>query len=182
MLKTDLPWETLGAIPEMLQTAWGSLFKSLQLKKGDRLLVRGGTTSVGLAAAAIAKKHGAYVAATTRSAKREALVKSSGADHVFIDDGAIAKKVKEAGGFDKVGKPVCNNGISPVSPAPAVELYRKSLTLLSQSMSIHRYDRSSSRLKFRQGTATSRRIVVACAHLNARRRLPSSLLPCFSLV
>jgi NADPH:quinone reductase-like Zn-dependent oxidoreductase len=26
-LKTDLPWETLGAIPEMLQTAWGSLFK-----------------------------------------------------------------------------------------------------------------------------------------------------------
>src|SRR6202171_4019377 len=25
-LKTELPWETLGAIPEMLQTAWGSLF------------------------------------------------------------------------------------------------------------------------------------------------------------
>jgi NADPH:quinone reductase-like Zn-dependent oxidoreductase len=28
-IKTELPWETLGALPEMLQTAWGSLFKSL---------------------------------------------------------------------------------------------------------------------------------------------------------
>ena len=31
VLKTELPWETLGAIPEMLQTAWGSLFKSVRL-------------------------------------------------------------------------------------------------------------------------------------------------------
>jgi NADPH:quinone reductase-like Zn-dependent oxidoreductase len=45
----------LGAIPEMLQTAWGSLFKALPLVKGDILLVRRGTASVGLAAAAIAK-------------------------------------------------------------------------------------------------------------------------------
>src|SRR6202049_4505164 len=33
VIKTGLPWETLGAIPEMLQTAWGSLFKSLRLEK-----------------------------------------------------------------------------------------------------------------------------------------------------
>ena len=46
VIKAELPWETLGAIPEMLQTAWGSLFKSLRLEKSERLLVRGGTTSV----------------------------------------------------------------------------------------------------------------------------------------
>lgn len=31
---TPLPWETLGALPEMLQTVWGSLYTSLKLEKG----------------------------------------------------------------------------------------------------------------------------------------------------
>jgi NADPH:quinone reductase-like Zn-dependent oxidoreductase len=94
-LETKLPWETLGAIPEMLQTAWGSLFKSLRLEESDRLLIRGGTTSVGLAAAAIAKNHGALVAATTRKPEREKLLRENGADQVFIDTGDIADQVKE---------------------------------------------------------------------------------------
>ncbi|MDH4110702.1 MAG: zinc-binding alcohol dehydrogenase family protein [Gammaproteobacteria bacterium] len=93
-LETTLDWQVLGAIPEMMQTAWGALFKSLKLEQGDTLLIRGGTTSVGLAAAAIAKRHGATVSATTRKPENEALLRENGADHVFIDSGEIADDVR----------------------------------------------------------------------------------------
>ncbi|KAI1613382.1 zinc-binding oxidoreductase [Exophiala viscosa] len=102
-LETDLDWSIVGAVPEMLQTAHGSLFKAMQITPKDRVLIRGGTTSVGLAAAAIAKNHGCFVAGTTRSSNQASadVMRKSGVDQVIIDDGNVAEKVKGEK-FDKV--------------------------------------------------------------------------------
>jgi NADPH:quinone reductase-like Zn-dependent oxidoreductase len=91
-------------MPEMLQTAWGSLFKALSLAPAERLLVRGGTTSVGLAAAAIARQCGAYVISTTRNPAKSDALRVNGADQVIVDTGSIADSVRELsrGGVDKV--------------------------------------------------------------------------------
>lgn len=37
---SDLPWEVIGAVPESLQTAYGSLTTGLDLSRGQTLLVR----------------------------------------------------------------------------------------------------------------------------------------------
>ena len=103
-LETKLDWSTLAALPEMLQTAWGSIHTALQLKRGQSLLIRGGTTSVGLAAAVLAKKHGATVAVTTRRPERESMLRDNGADHIFVDNGELAESVRRVfdGGVDRV--------------------------------------------------------------------------------
>jgi NADPH2:quinone reductase len=92
---SDLPWEVIGAVPETLQTAYGSLTTGLDLQQGQTLLVRGGTSSVGLAAATVAKDLGATVLTTTRQADRVQSLLDHGADHVLVDDGQIADQVHD---------------------------------------------------------------------------------------
>jgi len=101
-ISTDLPWSVLGGLPEMLQTAWGALFSALELKAGDRLLIRGGTTSVGLAAAALAREAGAVVCATTRRESARNVLAQAGAHEVAIDDGDLATRLANERRFDKV--------------------------------------------------------------------------------
>jgi NADPH2:quinone reductase len=70
------------------------LNRNLHIQAGETLLIRSGTTSVGLAAAAIAKNQGLTIVATTRQADREKLVRSSGSDHILIDNGSIVQNIK----------------------------------------------------------------------------------------
>ena len=91
---SDLPWHVIGAVPETLQTAYGSLTTGLDLSEGQTLLVRGGTSSVGLAAITVAKDREATVVATTRRPERTQALLVHGADHVVVDDGEIAGQVR----------------------------------------------------------------------------------------
>ena len=43
-LKTNLSWERLAALPEMLQTTHGSLYAGLEIDRAKSLLIRGGTS------------------------------------------------------------------------------------------------------------------------------------------
>ena len=91
---SSLPWERIAALPETLQTAYGSLTTGLDLQKGQTLLVRGGTSSVGTAAIALAKRTGATVLATTRRADRLDALAELGVDHPLVDDGELARQVR----------------------------------------------------------------------------------------
>jgi NADPH:quinone reductase-like Zn-dependent oxidoreductase len=84
---TKLPWDVLAALPETYLTAQGSL-DALGVAPGSqgRLLIRGGTSSVGMAAASIASGYGLEIAATTRRQdKVDAL--AAVVDHVIVDAG-----------------------------------------------------------------------------------------------
>ena len=85
---TTLPWEVLAALPETYLTALGSL-DALGVGPGGpgRLLIRGGTSSVGMAAASIASGYGVATAATTRRPGKAGALAAAGVDHVLVDAG-----------------------------------------------------------------------------------------------
>jgi len=93
--RSDLPWAVLGAVPETLQTAYGSLTTGLDLREGETLLIRGGTSALGYATAALARDLGATVLATTRQRARLDTLAEYGVDHPILDDGAVAGRVRQ---------------------------------------------------------------------------------------
>jgi NADPH2:quinone reductase len=92
---SELDWPTLGAIPEMLQASYGSLSVGLDVQPGQTLLIRGGTSAVGMTATVLAKDRGMTVLSTTRRPERFDALREVGVDHPILDDGEVAAKVRE---------------------------------------------------------------------------------------
>jgi NADPH:quinone reductase-like Zn-dependent oxidoreductase len=103
-LESSLPWNILGAIPEMFQTVSGSLNQALEIKSDEILLIRGGTSSIGMLACQLAKSKGLSVISTTRNPEKKQTLLDNGADYVIIDSGSISTSLREiyAHGVHKV--------------------------------------------------------------------------------
>ncbi|WP_425392223.1 zinc-binding alcohol dehydrogenase family protein [Ekhidna sp.] len=93
--ESNLTWDILGAIPEMFQTVSGSLNQALEIESGETLLIRGGTSSIGMLACQLAKTKGLTVISTTRNPDKKQALFENGADHVVIDAGNVKEQVKD---------------------------------------------------------------------------------------
>ncbi|GAA7764643.1 MULTISPECIES: zinc-binding dehydrogenase [Cupriavidus] len=125
---TTLSWEELAALPEAFLTVWGALDKGMSIEQGQTLLVRGATSSVGLAALTYAKACGLNVIATTRSPENRNRLEQLGANHVVIDAGEVADIVREISpaGIDAalevIGASTLRDSIKTLRPFGAVSV------------------------------------------------------------
>lgn len=111
LIESDLPWPDLAALPETYAVAWTCLFRNLNLKAGQVLVLRGATSSLGRAALKLAVDAGARVIATTRSHNRFATLEELGASRVELERRDLAAHIAESKGIDAVLDLVGNSTI-----------------------------------------------------------------------
>lgn len=104
-------WVDFANYPETFYTAFGAI-KTTKLQSGQTLLVRGGTTGVGMAAMVLANAMGIKVTATTRREERRQMLLDMGATDVVIDqDGKLQTEENYDGLIDMVGAPVLSDSL-----------------------------------------------------------------------
>jgi NADPH:quinone reductase len=102
LIEADLPWAVLAAIPETYATAWTCLFRNLEIQRGQLLVLRGATSSLGQAALKMAVNAGVRVIATTRNRQRFAMLEKLGAERCEIERPDLSKHIREAKNIDAV--------------------------------------------------------------------------------
>lgn len=110
----DGSWVDFANYPETFYTAFGAI-KTTKLQSGQTLLVRGGTTGVGMAAMVLANAMGIKVTVTTRREERRQMLLDMGATDVVIDqDGKLQTEKNYDGLIDMVGAPVLSDSLAHV--------------------------------------------------------------------
>ncbi|KAK3380781.1 chaperonin 10-like protein [Podospora didyma] len=100
-INTNLPWEELAALPEVYCTAYSCLFTILAIQPGERVLIRGATSTLGQAAVNLAVNVGANVTATTRQETRFDMLKKMGASDVKREQPEFSAQFSQPPLFDK---------------------------------------------------------------------------------
>lgn len=72
-----------AALPETFFTVWQNVFQNARLQRGERLLVQGGSSGIGVTAIHLAKAFGATVVVTAGSDEKCAACLKQGADHAI---------------------------------------------------------------------------------------------------
>ena len=94
-VETDLPWDILAAIPETYYTAYNSML-NLKINSSDNVLVRGGTSGVGIAFLRLLK--GKYpdisMTGTSRSRNKRQRLIEEGFDYVVLDQNNVLQTDK----------------------------------------------------------------------------------------
>ncbi|GII84658.1 NAD(P)H quinone oxidoreductase [Sphaerisporangium siamense] len=93
--RVAVPWEQVtrvpegvttveaASLPEVACTVWSNVFMTARLRRGETLLVHGGTSGIGTFAIQLAKAFGAHVIATAGTAAKVARCRELGADEAI---------------------------------------------------------------------------------------------------
>jgi putative PIG3 family NAD(P)H quinone oxidoreductase len=95
-----------AAIPETTFTVWTNVFERGRLKKGESILVHGGSSGIGTTAIQLARAFGARVFATAGSAEKCAACERLGAERAFnyrdVEFGAAVRDATGGRGVDVI--------------------------------------------------------------------------------
>ena len=95
-----------AALPETFFTVWTNVYDRARLKKGETLLIQGGSSGIGVTAIAMAKAMGSTVIVTAGSDDKCAACLSLGADHAINykthDFVAEVKRLTQGAGVDVI--------------------------------------------------------------------------------
>ncbi len=123
-----------AAVPETFMTVWHNVFERGGLKRGETLLVHGGTSGIGTVAIQLAKAIGAKVITTAGSAEKCDACRRLGADiAVNYKEEDFVAVTKQAGGANVILDMVGGDYIAKNYEAAAVEARIVQIAFLGSS-------------------------------------------------
>ncbi len=105
-IPAGMDFASAAALPETWFTVWANLVDLGRLKRGERLLVHGGSSGIGLVAIQLAKHLGVECIVTVGNEEKAAFCLNSGAAHAInyrtADFAAEVKRITAGGGVDVI--------------------------------------------------------------------------------